>query len=109
MAVIGPVSTKVTAATIGSAVASVLWAVLSRTVFRDLSAEELTLYAGNTAVVLTAVFGALVPESGEFANHAKTKAESGTPSASASDALGARLDDLEKLVRELADQSLGAG
>lgn len=81
----GPPSNKVTAGTLGAAVATLFWAIAARTFWKTMTADDITLYVSATAVVLTMVFGFVLPESAAFTMHSASRLDAGRSESPASE------------------------
>ena len=69
----GPISNKASVATLTTAVATLLWTIIANAFWTTVTADDLAIYISTTTVILTAVFGFIVPESGAYAEHVKAR------------------------------------
>ena len=71
----GPVSNKVTAAGLAAAVCTLFWTIAAHTFWKTMSVDDLTVYITTSTVLLTAIIGFFVPESGAYTQHANRRQE----------------------------------
>jgi hypothetical protein len=107
----GPPSNKATATTLAAAIATLFWTISAHTFWKSVSTPDMTLYITTSTVILTALVGFLIPESGAFSDHnqqrlvAKAAAvQDRAPATSAITSLETRIERMQELQTSMAAQ-----
>lgn len=70
----GTPSSKVSAATLATATATLFWTIVANTFWTTVQAADLATYISATAIILTALIGFVVPDSEAYGNHVIARA-----------------------------------